>query len=217
MTSAPSLGARPLRIAYITKEPLPSTDAATVQIVQTASALARAGAELFGSRYPAAVLPFQIYSLILLDRIVDHGSTLRAAGDTRALWRASALALGANLGFGIPLTLGFGMLGTACGTVAAYFLSWAYTLKRIARATDSKFVQVVPWGLYASVLGIALVAALLAAWAGTLGPQSPLLQLGMRWALFAALFVAGIRLLGVPQRLPEVPADHAGFASRAVA
>ncbi|HEV8149995.1 MAG TPA: glycosyltransferase family 4 protein [Gemmatimonadales bacterium] len=46
MTSAPSLGARPLRIAYITKEPLPSTDAATVQIVQTASALARAGAEL---------------------------------------------------------------------------------------------------------------------------------------------------------------------------
>jgi starch synthase len=47
MTSAPGPGARPpLRIAYITKEPLPSTDAATVQIVQTASALARAGAQL---------------------------------------------------------------------------------------------------------------------------------------------------------------------------
>ena len=46
MTSAPSNGARPLRIAHITKEPLPSSDAATVQIVQTASALVRAGAEV---------------------------------------------------------------------------------------------------------------------------------------------------------------------------
>ncbi|HEV8598685.1 MAG TPA: glycosyltransferase family 4 protein [Gemmatimonadales bacterium] len=47
MTSAPSTGARPtLRIAYITKTPLPSTDAATIQIIQTASALARAGASL---------------------------------------------------------------------------------------------------------------------------------------------------------------------------
>jgi hypothetical protein len=44
MTSAPSTGARPpLRIACITKTPLPSTDAATVQIIQTAAALARAG------------------------------------------------------------------------------------------------------------------------------------------------------------------------------
>ncbi len=46
MTSAPSIGARPLRIAYITKEPLPSSDAATLQIVHTASALVRAGARL---------------------------------------------------------------------------------------------------------------------------------------------------------------------------
>ena len=47
MTSAPSTGARqPLRIAYITKTPLPSSDAATVQIIQTAAALARAGASL---------------------------------------------------------------------------------------------------------------------------------------------------------------------------
>lgn len=47
MTSAPFTGARqPLRIAYITKTPLPSSDAATIQIIQTAAALTRAGASL---------------------------------------------------------------------------------------------------------------------------------------------------------------------------
>src|SRR6185369_12827413 len=57
MPTAPAASAKPpLRIAYITKLALPSTDAATVQIVQTASALARAGArlELFFPLSPAA-------------------------------------------------------------------------------------------------------------------------------------------------------------------
>ena len=57
MPTAPAASAKPpLRIAYITKLALPSTDAATVQIVQTASALARAGAklELFFPLEPSA-------------------------------------------------------------------------------------------------------------------------------------------------------------------
>jgi len=172
---------------------------------------------LFGNRYPAAVLPFQIYSLILLHRIADHGSTLRAAGDTRALWRASSLVLGANIVFGVPLTLGFGMLGTAVGTVAANLVAWLYILSRIARATGSELHSVVPWGLYARVLGLAAAAALLAAWIARLGPPAAPLQLGLRWVIFAALFVAGIRLLGLTRRLPAVPEDHAGFRARAPA
>lgn len=57
MPTAPAASDQPpLRIAYITKLALPSTDAATVQIVQTASALARAGArlELFFPLSPGA-------------------------------------------------------------------------------------------------------------------------------------------------------------------
>jgi glycosyltransferase involved in cell wall biosynthesis len=46
MPTAPAASVASLRIAYITKLALPSTDAATMQIVQTASALARAGARL---------------------------------------------------------------------------------------------------------------------------------------------------------------------------
>jgi glycosyltransferase involved in cell wall biosynthesis len=57
MPTAPANSVRPsIRIAYITKLALPSIDAATVQIVQTASALARAGArlELFFPLSPGA-------------------------------------------------------------------------------------------------------------------------------------------------------------------
>lgn len=172
---------------------------------------------LFGREYSAAVLPFQISSLILLHRIADHGGTLRAAGDTGALWRGSLLLLGANLLLGIPLTRAFGMLGTAAAAVLAQAVTWVYVLSRIAAVTGQRLGTVVPWKLYGLVLALAGAAAAAAALLARFGPGAPLPQLGLRWATFALLFVAGARALGLRRRLPDIPDDHASFGAPAVA
>jgi len=102
MTSAPAIGARPLRIAYITKEPLPSSDAATLQIVHTASALVRAGARL-DLFFPSS--PAQRHTPVetLRARLREH--------------------YGAECGFGVrPLPTRFGLLphaGSALHAVLA--------------------------------------------------------------------------------------------------
>jgi O-antigen/teichoic acid export membrane protein len=172
---------------------------------------------LFGRAYSSAVLPFQICSLILLSRIADHGGTLRSAGDTAALWRGSLLLLGANLLFGIPLTVAFGMLGTAAGAVLSQAAAWVYLLSRIAAATGQRLGSVVPWKLYGLVLALSGAAAAAAALLAGLGPSAPLPRLGVRWASFAILFTAGARALALRRRLPAIPDDHASFRAPAAA
>ena len=166
---------------------------------------------LFGGKYPEAVLPFQLTTLILLHRIADHGGTLRAAGDVRSIWRGSWLGLLSTAALGIPATLLAGMVGMAGAMLAAALLTWLYLLSRIARALGSTLAQVVPWGLYARVLLLAASAALLAQWAAAQAPEQTVLRLGLKALIFTALYAGGIRGLGVLRALPAVPPDHVGF------
>lgn len=172
---------------------------------------------LFGGKYPEAVLPFQICTLILLHRIADHGGTLRAAGDTTSIWHGSWLVLGANALLGIAATRAAGMAGMAAATLAASLIAWVYTLSRIARATGGTLRSVIPWRLYARALLLAAGAALAAAWVARWGPDSPLLRLGIKGGLFVGLYLAGIRGFGLSRELPAIPDDHAAFRSGAAA
>ena len=171
---------------------------------------------LFGGKYPDAVLPFQICTLILLHRIADHGGTLRAAGDTRSLWRASCLVLGANAVLGIVATRYAGMLGMAGATLTASLLAWIYVLSRIARAIGTSLASVIPWGLYARALLLAAGAALAAEWLAGWAPESAVLRLALKWTVFGALYLAGTRGFRLARALPAIPDDHAGFRTEKV-
>jgi O-antigen/teichoic acid export membrane protein len=172
---------------------------------------------LFAGKYPEAVLPFQICTLILLHRIADHGGTLRAANDTASIWHASWLLLGANALLGMLATRLAGMVGMAGATLVASLLAWVYTLSRIARATHTTLGRVIPWALYLRALLIAAGAALATWWLVQWGPESPLLRLVLKGSLFVGLYLGGIRGLGVSRALPAIPDDHAGFRSGAAA
>ncbi len=171
---------------------------------------------LFTGRFALAILPFQIYALILLHRVAEYGLVLRAAGDTRSLWWASVTLLGCNVLFSLPLTLLLGMLGTALGTLLANAVAWIYVLRRIAAAMEVSFTQVLPWRLYGRVLGLAAAAALAASLLAALAPAKLGVQLVLKTTLFALLFIVALRLLRLGRDLPPVPEDDADFVERMV-
>jgi O-antigen/teichoic acid export membrane protein len=162
---------------------------------------------LFTRGYAAAVLPFQIFSLILLHRVTEYGGILRAAGDTRSLWLSSCVLLGGNLLLGVPLTLAFGMVGTAIAAVTANIFSWAFALQRISRTVHSTVTQVFPWRVYLRVLGVAIGAALASSLVARLAPSSPGIQLAVKLPVFALLFLAGAALFRLRSGLPELPLE----------
>jgi O-antigen/teichoic acid export membrane protein len=167
---------------------------------------------LFGGRYPEAVLPFQLVTLVLLHRVADYGGLLRAAGDPASLWRASMVLLGANFLFGVILTARWGMAGMAAATLTANLIAWLYVLRRISLRLGVPFRAGFPWGSYGRVLLAALAAGAATLALVRLLPDSAALQLPARLALFAAGCVLLIRGLGLARGLPPVPADAGDFA-----
>lgn len=166
---------------------------------------------LFTSQYAAATLPFQIHTIILLHRVAEYGIMLRAAGDTRSLWWASFVQLGANVVLSLPLTLAVGMVGAAVAMLAANVVAWLYVLVRIGRVMHVGFRQAFPWRLYARVLVVSVVAAGIAAWIAGRAPDGLLVQLMVRAVTFGVLVLGGVRLLALHRVLPEVPDDDPAF------
>jgi O-antigen/teichoic acid export membrane protein len=166
----------------------------------------------FEDTYAIAVLPFQIYSAILLHRIMAYGLILRAAGKPRTLWFASLLLLGMNVAFSIPLTYLFGLPGTAAGTLIAFAVNLVFFLHCIANVMNVRVRDVYPWSRYGRILGCALLCALLGWYASTL-VASLGAKLLTKAALFAGLYLVVSRLLAVARNLPEVPADHHSFTA----
>lgn len=164
----------------------------------------------FDPTYLVAVLPFQIYSAILLHRIMAYGIILRAANRPRTLWLASVLLLVMNVAFSIPLTYLWGLPGTALGTLIAFAINLIFFLYCIAQVMNSRLADVYPWRRYGLILAAALVSAG-AAW----GAASLIDAVGQR--LVAKLFVYSIgyffvsRLLRVAHELPPVPDDDSSF------
>lgn len=117
---------------------------------------------LFGARYEAAVLPFQIYTVILLHRVAQYGALMQAFDDNRVLLYITATMVIANLSLSIPFTYFLGIGGTALATLISALLGWGLYLRRIGRHLETGIAGALPWGFYGRVLGVAGLAGVVA-------------------------------------------------------
>jgi len=109
-------------------------------------------AETDTTDYSNAVLPFQIFNLIVLLRVTNYGSILQAFGDTKGVLYLSMNLVAANIILSIPLTYYYGITGTALGTLIANTYNWVITLRRIGGHMELPATQVLPFGYYGRVL-----------------------------------------------------------------
>jgi O-antigen/teichoic acid export membrane protein len=117
-------------------------------------------AESEGEDYTNAVLPFQIYNLIVLMRITHYGSILQAFGDTKGVFYLSLNLVVANIALSIPFTIWFGIAGTAAATFIANMYNWYITLRRIGGHMDLPAHKVLPFPFYLKVLGTSVLVAI---------------------------------------------------------
>lgn len=126
---------------------------------------------LFSDTYVAAVLPFQIYTLIILTRVAHYGSVLQAFGDTRAIVRLSVNLLLTNIILTIPLTYYFGVVGAVSGTLLANLINWRITLGVIGKHLDVKWTHAIPFQPYIRILSISLLSAIVVIAVSTVMPD----------------------------------------------
>lgn len=117
-------------------------------------------AESEGTSYQNAVLPFQIYNLIVLIRVTHYGSILQAFGDTKGVFYLSVNLIIANIILSVPLTMMYGINGTAIGTLIANFYNWYITLRRIGGHMELPARKVLPFPYYLQVLGVSVLTAI---------------------------------------------------------
>jgi len=117
-------------------------------------------AESEGTDYSNAVLPFQIYNLIVLVRVTHYGSILQAFGDTKGVFYMSLNLVVANIILSIPFTIWFGIVGTALSTFIANIYNWIILLRRIGGHMEIPFYKVLPFPFYFCVIGTSILVAL---------------------------------------------------------
>lgn len=162
----------------------------TILSIIIASDLIAIIAESEGTSYRNAVLPFQIYNLIVLIRVTHYGSILQAFGDTKGVFYLSVNLVFANLILSIPLTMMYGINGTAFGTLIANFYNWYITLRRIGGHMELPARKVLPFPYYLKVLGASVLAAI-PVWYGRFQfiPENQVLQgLLLSMACYLVLF-----------------------------
>lgn len=141
---------------------------------------------LFTKDYTAAVLPFQVYSLITLHRVAEYGLVLRAQGENRGLLLASVWLLVLNLVLGVPLVVVFGAVGAATAALLSNIGAWVYILAAIARSLDVGLRRAFPWRTYVEWLGIAAFAAVSAViMSRTAGVESRMVSLFVKAVTFS--------------------------------
>lgn len=133
----------------------------TIMSIIIASDLIAIIAESEGTSYRNAVLPFQIYNLIVLMRVTHYGSILQAFGDTKGVFYLSINLVVANLILSIPLTMMYGINGTALGTLIANFYNWYITLRRIGGHMELPVRKVLPFPYYLKVLGVSVLTGII--------------------------------------------------------
>lgn len=131
----------------------------TILCIISASDLITLLAGSKNTSYANAVIPFQIYNLIMLIRVTNYGSILQAFDDTKGVMVLSINLVVANIILTIPFTIYFGIVGAALGTLIANVYNWIIYLRRIGRHMEISPVRVLPFKFYFRVLATALLAA----------------------------------------------------------
>lgn len=156
-------------------------------------------AESEGTSYQNAVIPFQIYNLIVLVRVTHYGSILQAFGDTKGVMYLSINLVVANIILSIPLTMWLGINGTALSTLLANLYNWYITLRRIGGHMDLKPHEVLPFDFYLKVLGTAILVGV-PVWMSRFylfSEEQVLLGLGWSIPVYLILFGLAGTLFGV--------------------
>jgi O-antigen/teichoic acid export membrane protein len=113
---------------------------------------------VFGAQYAPAVVPFQIYTIILFHRVTLYGAMLQAHDDTRSILRFTLINLAVNGVLSVPLTLLMGLPGPALAAFLSAMVTWYMYLRGIARHLGVGLRQTFPWRYYLRVLAISVVA-----------------------------------------------------------
>ena len=114
-------------------------------------------AESEGTSYEGAVVPFQIYNMIVLIRVTHYGSILQAFGDTKGVMYLSINLVVANIILSVPFTMMWGIVGTATSTLLANIYNWYIMLRRIGGHMDLPPHKVLPFPFYLRVLGLSVL------------------------------------------------------------
>ncbi|GAB5408701.1 MAG: hypothetical protein BalsKO_10660 [Balneolaceae bacterium] len=117
--------------------------------------------ETEGSEYQNSIIIFQIYNLLVLIRVAHYGSILQAFGDTSGIMRLSMSLILLNIIISTPLTMLYGITGTAAGTLIANLINWMFWLKRISAHLDIPMFQVLPFQQYGKILVISMFPAII--------------------------------------------------------
>ena len=149
-------------------------------------------AESEGEDYSNAVLPFQIYNLIVLMRITHYGSILQAFGDTKGVFYLSLNLVVANIALSIPFTIWFGITGTAAATFIANMYNWYITLRRIGGHMDLPAHKVLPFPFYLKVLGTSVLVAIPVWYSRSIFFNSESVVTGLIFGIVMYLFVFSV-------------------------
>lgn len=117
---------------------------------------------VFGAQYAPAVLPFQIYTLILLHRVTQYSTILQAYADTRSILRLTLIILVVNLVLSVPLTMLLGLPGPALATLLSSLAGWYLYLRRIGHHLQVGLGEAFPWRFYLRVVAVAAMAGAVA-------------------------------------------------------
>lgn len=115
---------------------------------------------LFSEKYLNAVLPFQIYTLILFQRVTAYDAVLKAIDRTHmvTLWALGTIVI--NLALSIPLVIRLGMAGAALSTLIANVIMWFFVLAKIGEGLDVPMTEVFPFRFYGRTLAAATLAGM---------------------------------------------------------
>lgn len=113
--------------------------------------------ETEGNSYQNAIIPFQIYNLIILIRVAHYGSILQAFGDTKGILRLSISLVLLNILLSTPLTIYYGINGTAFGTLLANLINWVFMMKRIGYHLKIPVYKVLPLLQYAKIITLSVI------------------------------------------------------------
>jgi O-antigen/teichoic acid export membrane protein len=155
--------------------------------------------ETEGVSYANAVLPFQLYNLIVLIRVTHYGSILQAFGDTKGVFYFSLNLLAANVILSVPMTIYFGIVGTALGTLIANLYNWLLLLRRIGTHMELPFWKVLPFPFYGKVLALSVGIGLLMFmvkeyWLMNIAPLYAILSISL---VYLVIYVVASRLIGL--------------------
>lgn len=140
-------------------------------------------AESEGTSYQNAVIPFQIYNLIVLVRVTHYGSILQAFGDIKGVMYLSINLVVANIILSVPMTMMWGITGTALSTLIANLYNWYIMLRRIGGHMELPAYKVLPFPFYLRVLGLAILTAVPVWFSRFMLISDEKVVLGLAWSI----------------------------------